>query len=321
MPTGPLELMKLGAEMNGLYGDKLAPWHIKATFELYDLGGKPTEQGTYEEFWAPRRDKRTYTAPSFTLTDWTMEDGKYFSQTLGALPPRMILELIRSSFVDPVPSAEFIRLGELSKRTLPVGNVTLVCVSLSYKNLPGHGLAAREGSYCFADDKTILRISILYGGIQSVSNAVGVFQNRHVAQSLSITAFGKPLLDLKVDSLSSLTSIQGSDFDPPDEVKNRQPSAGPSAPGKVTVGRIRTKVPPIYPADAKRHGVKGVVLLEGLIGKDGHLSQIRPIASPDRALTEAALDAVKQWTYEPYFLNGSPVEVETVINVVFNLAP
>jgi TonB family protein len=322
MPTDPAELIKLADEMNGLDIDKLAPWHLKATFQLYDLAGKPTEQGTYEEFWAPKKHKRIYTAPSFTRTEWETEDGKqYSSQTGGALPPRMIVGLIRSSIVDPVPSAAYIRFGELSKRTLPVGTVTLVCVSISYKNRPGGGLVAREGSYCFADDKPILRISIIYGGIQSVTNAVGVFQNRHVAKSLSITAFGKPLLDLKVDSLSSLTSIQGSDFDPPDEIRNKHSNAGTSAPGQVTAGRIRSKFPPIYPVDAKRRGVKGVVLLEGLIGKDGHLSQIRPIASPDPDLTEAALDAVKKWEYEPYLLNGAPVVVDTVIDVVFNLAP
>ncbi len=318
MPTDPAELLKLAAEVNGLEGDKLAPWHLKATFQLYDLAGKPTEQGTYEEFWSPKKYKRAYTAPSFTHTDWGTEDGKYYSSKTGTLPPMMILGLIQSSFVDPVPFGAAISMGELSKRTLPVGNVSLVCVSLSYKNLSGGRPAAKEGSYCFEEDKPILRVTIIYGGIQSVANAVGVFQNRHVAQSLKITAFGKPLLDLKIDSLSSLTSIQGSDFDPPDEVKNKQPNGGVSVHGHVTEGRIRTKVPPIYPADAKRRGVKGIVLLEAVIGKDGRLTQIRPVTSPDPALTEAALDAVKQWTYEPYLFNGSPTEVDTMINVVFN---
>ena len=51
MPTDPAELMKLAAEVNGLHSDKLAPWHLKLSFQLYDFKGKPTEKGTFEEFW------------------------------------------------------------------------------------------------------------------------------------------------------------------------------------------------------------------------------------------------------------------------------
>jgi protein TonB len=56
-----------------------------------------------------------------------------------------------------------------------------------------------------------------------------------------------------------------------------------------------------------------------VIGKDGKIRDLEVLMSPDRILSESALNAVKRWEYKPYLLNGAPVEVETMINVVFNL--
>ena len=97
--------MKVAAELNGLDSDKLAPWHLKATFQLYDANGKPSEQGTYEELWAaPHKYKRTYISPSFTQTVWATEDGSYF-RTGQVDIPRVILSYVRSQIANPLPAA------------------------------------------------------------------------------------------------------------------------------------------------------------------------------------------------------------------------
>jgi protein TonB len=59
--------------------------------------------------------------------------------------------------------------------------------------------------------------------------------------------------------------------------------------------------------------------LRALIGRDGHIYDLRPVTAPDTALAGAALLAVRQWTYKPYLLNGLPTEVDTTITVNFNL--
>ena len=59
-------------------------------------------------------------------------------------------------------------------------------------------------------------------------------------------------------------------------------------------------------------------MLQALIGKDGTIQNLH-VVSGHPMLTGAALDAVKQWKYKPYYLNGEPVEVETTINVNFTL--
>jgi peptidyl-prolyl cis-trans isomerase A (cyclophilin A) len=87
----------------------------------------------------------------------------------------------------------------------------------------------------------------------------------------------------------------------------------------VAQGLLVSKVPPVYPIDAKKDGVQGAVVLQATIGTDGSVKDLRVLSGPD-LLRQAALDAVKQWRYRPYLLNGQPVEVRTTINIIFTLA-
>ena len=86
----------------------------------------------------------------------------------------------------------------------------------------------------------------------------------------------------------------------------------------VTQGLIINKVNPVYPDVARTSRVQGQVVLRGVIGKDGSVENLQVI-SGHPMLTQAALDAVKQWKYRPYILQGRPVEVETQVTVIFQL--
>jgi protein TonB len=87
----------------------------------------------------------------------------------------------------------------------------------------------------------------------------------------------------------------------------------------VTEGNLLNKVTPLYPDIAKRARIQGVVVLQAVISKQGTIENLR-VMSGHPMLTQSALDAVRQWRYRPYLLNGEPVEVETQITVNFNLA-
>jgi protein TonB len=87
----------------------------------------------------------------------------------------------------------------------------------------------------------------------------------------------------------------------------------------VTQGLVIHKVEPPYPPIAKTARVQGVVILQAVIGKDGSIQNLH-VVSGNPLLTQAALEAVKQWRYRPYILNGDPVEVETTVEVRFTLA-
>jgi protein TonB len=87
----------------------------------------------------------------------------------------------------------------------------------------------------------------------------------------------------------------------------------------VTQGLVMHRVEPIYPAIAKAARVQGTVVLAAVIGKDGTIQNLH-VVSGHPLLQGAAMDAVKQWKYRPYILNGEPVEVDTQVIVNFTLA-
>jgi protein TonB len=87
----------------------------------------------------------------------------------------------------------------------------------------------------------------------------------------------------------------------------------------VTAGLVIKRVNPVYPPLARTARVQGSVLLAAVIGKDGTIQNLH-VVSGHPLLTQAALDAVRQWRYKPYILNGEPVEVDTQVTVNFTLS-
>lgn len=106
----------------------------------------------------------------------------------------------------------------------------------------------------------------------------------------------------------------------------------PLAPGPMIVPRMKPikigsgaadgllvkKIPPDYPLEAKLVRLEGTVVLHAIIDRSGEVSQVNAVSGPP-LLESAAVDAVKQWQYRPYSMNGQPVDVETTVEVVFAL--
>ncbi len=89
-------------------------------------------------------------------------------------------------------------------------------------------------------------------------------------------------------------------------------------PSKLVEGFVVYKSIPIYPAIAKATRTEGTIVLQAMISKSGTIEGLHVIGGP-QMLQQAALDAVKNWLYKPYLLNGQAVEVETTVNVIFKL--
>ena len=86
----------------------------------------------------------------------------------------------------------------------------------------------------------------------------------------------------------------------------------------VALGLLIHRVVPQYPAIGRAVRAEGTVILQATISKSGTIENLRVVSGPP-LLQQAALDAVRQWQYKPYLLNGQPVEVETTVNVEFKL--
>ena len=81
-----------------------------------------------------------------------------------------------------------------------------------------------------------------------------------------------------------------------------------------------SRVQPTYPEEARKNRIQGLVKLSAVIDAKGTVTKVEPIESPDPTLTEAAVEAVKKWTYKPATLKGKPVKVIMTITVSFKLA-
>ena len=116
--------------------------------------------------------------------------------------------------------------------------------------------------------------------------------------------------------------------DPNGNLLRAATAASPGPATVVTPERLRIsaanpstiihRVQPVYPAIARPIRLQGDVILSAVISKAGIIESLQ-VVSGHPMLTQAALDAVKQWRYRPYLLNGQPVEVETQITVKFRI--
>jgi periplasmic protein TonB len=88
---------------------------------------------------------------------------------------------------------------------------------------------------------------------------------------------------------------------------------------RVVEANLIHDVPPQYPPEAGRARIEGAVVLLAVIGRDGTVQEVR-VESGLPILAQAAINAVKQWRYKPYMINGEPVEVDSRITINFTLS-
>jgi TonB family protein len=310
MPSDPKELMLLAAKTNGLTGDDVKPWHLKATYKALDEQGNVKDQGTYEESWvSPQKFKRTFTGTAFTQTEYGSEKGILVSGAQDALPGRMVQ--LRNEFVGSMLSPESIQQTSFAMKQREIGNIKFDCLS------PITAAGVYFGTtWCLDAGKTILRINAPPQGAQVVHNSIVKFQGRYIAEDLLFAQAAKTTLTAHIDNIELLNPVDETLFQPPPDATPMRMRVNIAA--GVMVGMLAKKVAPEYPLFAKEEGISGTIVLQAIIGKDGRIANLHVVSGPPE-LQQAALDAVKKWVYRPYLLNNEPVEVLTTINVIFML--
>ena len=84
----------------------------------------------------------------------------------------------------------------------------------------------------------------------------------------------------------------------------------------VAQGQLIHQVTPVYPAQAKLAQINGTVVLQAVVGKDGSVTKVKALRGPP-ILIESALQAVRQWRYKPFAVNGEPAEADIEISLKF----
>jgi TonB family protein len=323
MPKKPKDLMLLAARTNGLRGDEIKPWHLKASFTALDESGNAKDQGTIEEFWVSSHQFKTaYTSSAFTQTDYGTENG-----VLRVGPPNpesILLVEAGQEFAMPggIVSAQQIRefgLGfDLKERIF--GGSKLLCLSES----SSQGMSVPRGyvsPYCCLDaDQPIIRVANRIGDQSQYLHENKVsFQGRYLPGDLQVSMGSRPVLKVHLDLVELLTTIKDADFTPPTTaVMVPTLVILPADEGKHLFAK---HLEPQYPPMAHAAHIYGTVVLQAEIGTDGRVLSLYVVDGPEM-LRQAALDAVWKWTFKPYSEKGNPMEVITTINVPFpkNLA-
>ena len=108
----------------------------------------------------------------------------------------------------------------------------------------------------------------------------------------------------------------------PSAIAPPPPAPAPTRPLRVShwaEGNLVYRVQPSYPALAREARIQGTVRLRAIVSKNGTIENLS-VLSGHAMLVGSAIEAVRQWRYRPYLLNGEPVEVETEITVNFLLS-
>ena len=343
MPSDPKALMLLAAKTNGLTGDDMKPWHLKATYKLLDEKGSVADQGTYEEFWvSPAKYKIIFASSGGILTIYGTDHGPINSGYEAEIDT--LISTIRVAYVSPLASVTRNAKLTFSAEHRSINGADQLCISTSSIPPLSDQPARLLGTYCF-DPTTLFLQKIFFdiGAIRSsfIWNHPVVFQDRSLPGDLELEIAGKGSLIAHLDSIEPVTAsdepafippsgagskdlkiygskVGGNIFGPASVIQQNPSNRRISISSGVAEGLLTNKVAPAYPPDANAAGVEGTVVLEALISKQGHIESLHVVSGPPQ-LMKAALDAVKQWTYKPFLINGESVEVNTTINVVFKL--
>ncbi|MFZ1086312.1 MAG: energy transducer TonB [Terracidiphilus sp.] len=331
LPKDPHEIFAAAAPFYDFNSPELKPWHLKATYRLYDENGKPSEQGTFEYWWAsPKVYRSSWTRPSATHSDWHMADGRNAHQFTGA-PLEYFESNLLEVLLSPLPSSNEIdpskyRLdqGSVGSRKDKSPCVMVVPLMPLYPKLQTVPLGLFP-TYCFDSQLPVLRASHTFGNVTTGFNHIVKVQNRYLAREIGFYDGERKILSATVDSITNLSPTDPALSHPVEPIIPQTINTSGKKPEKVTIsgglmtGMLVKKVQPIYPQNAKDLHVSGTVVLQATIGRDGGVHNLRVISAPAPSLAISALWAVSRWQYKPYLLMGEPVEVDTTVNVIYTL--
>ena len=323
MPKDPAEILAAAAPFYDYSSAKLNPWHMKASYTLYDEKNKPTAQGTYEYWWvAPDTYRSTWKRAGLERTDWHVH-GQHYSSGTGE-PLLFSEKKLQSDLLTPLPDAGALDPDKVrfEKREQEFGKVKLPCVVV-IKKMPYHGQLQNVPSglfptFCFEPDKPMLRVYYAFGATSVIYNKMVRTQGLYLARDIAIFEGRARYLTASVDVVDDISANATELMPDKDAQTESSPKRVPVSSG-VATGMLIKEVRPIYPDDAKSAHIDGRVILRAVIGADGRVNDLSAVDGPSPSLIAAAMVAVSQWRYKPYLFNGVPVEVDTTVNVVYNL--
>jgi TonB family protein len=307
--------LERAAKLNGLESPEALPYHLKLGYQIFDSNSAVKDNGTIEVFWASRIKYRiVYSSPNFSQVLYGTKFGLMRS---GESKPRSaLLGFIGQNYLEPISNVGGIAGISVEVEHRAVNGSALECLSVS-ENFAIASNSNRVPGYsdCVDPHSYALKAKVFDPHVSEdfFDNPV-LFRGRYLPGELRIIRQGTVSAVTHLESIEELSVINEADFIVPADAI----SMAARLPDDVVQGLLVKKVDPKYPKQAKKSKVQGTVIIRIVIGKDGHVSSVEAVSGPPE-LQEAVIEAVKQWVYKPYMLNGEPVEVDSTITSVFKI--
>ncbi len=235
------------------------------------------------------------------------------------LPPRAALAVAAAALAALLPLASVTALAQAATGTL-AGTVNdpsgarIPDATVNAINLEGGNRETTK-----ADLAGEFRFSAIPAGRYTLEFAARGFKLGKLETTLVAGAVARLDAFLEIGGISERLVVKGG------SKPTTPPAPANAVPQRIRVGgnvspaRLVRQPRPFYAPDLQQAGIEGTVRLMGVVLKDGSLGSVRVVNTVDSRLAQAALDAVRQWRYQPSRLNGEPVETVTTIDLQFQL--
>jgi TonB family protein len=342
LPTDPIELLSLAAPLYDYTSPDMKPWHVRYHYQNFDQTGTPVSEGDFDYWWSTTgMNKASWTSGGQSYTEWHLADGTELRSGTkknvegmehiikAALLPALAKykeprpgDRPRQYFTAVVSSQPAVCVGSARSSTVTVQPTTAAGEQLTIKPSAGDkqldSLDAASPGYCFDPHAPILIASHQNGTLSFFYLQNQTFQNHNVPGQFTISYVGSKRIAAKLADLAEVPADDPA-FTPTPDAKAYVPETPTPVVRQVSFAALTVvkKVDPVYPLSGHGARSSGTVVVMATIAKDGNVKDATLVSSPDASLSAAALNAVRQWRYKPYTINGEPVEVNTRISLAF----
>jgi hypothetical protein len=300
-----------GSKSNSLGGDGLQPWHLKADFQFMDFGMQKPASGTIEEWSTGQYQwRRTYTSPraEWNGSEWSVSLTQRYRAKPGSedfqvatLNTRLAQPVLDALYEAPNFKPDY----EMSIKRATVAGLVLNCVSVVD---PGRYADSLFPTFCFDNDVHLRLITSADTNIEF--DDIQPFQGRSVARDVKVRVKGALISETKVTVLEPITG--DAELVKPSAKATPEPyTVSPGQPQPESVFEVGATIP------IRDDGFpyRGSFQVPILIRKDGSVKpnpEKQEMWPPD--LIDAIELALAKWKYQPYLVDGQPVEVEITVS-------
>ncbi len=279
-----------------------SPFHLEMTFQLHDLDGRPTRSGTVEDWWAAPGLERVVVHLAGVNEDGSLTAGS--SHEL--VRDRFLVNELLNLAVHPVPE-EPAAGAKMKNETVSFGKLTLECLGPESRTASGSWV--QYESVCTQPHAELVFVRQGHSGDEILARgATGKFRDTHVALKLQLAFLRRTAITGEVTKLQSFDAANSEvtllSLLPEQQVIPNGPVHTAYA-RELIIGKCTASLEPELPGGHQ----EGNAIVSTVIGKDGVVVDVAPIACSDAAFCGAAVRALKQWKYSPSLLNGKATEV------------